>query len=234
MKKLIKNCKKGDSLYVAIYEPTKNYIFRVSITDIVRGDSYGIKPDVYKCEDSSGHKYEFEHENSDVHDSLIVDSDCAHLDHCDNKRVYTTYEAAVRFIEVMLESDIRDRLSRLEVLEEKNGPMINPLFIKKTKRHIEDYQKYKKIEIYDVSAYEDVTPDEIDAKLESRKIDVYKKYIETDHNGSIKGYVGKEFFVQSFDTVEEALEFIHKNDKSWYHGQRDMWFEGDTYFIKED
>ena len=232
-RKLIKDCKVGDTLYFAILkdDSIEDLIIPVSIEEIKRGDAFGIKPDVYVCKSIYGHgTYEFNHENSDVHDSLIVDTDYAYgKDDYGYKRFFTSYDAAVEWLMMEIKYDIIKKLERLEKLEKNNG-VKNDIFQKKTKECKVDYQPYKKIEIYDDS-WEN--PKTIDKVLENKKIKVYKQLIETDYYGNIK-YSGTEIFVKDFDYEEDALEYIFKHDKSRYNGKLDSWYEGDTYFIKEE
>ncbi len=232
--KLIKDCKVGDTLYLAILK--EDLIIPVSIEKIERSDSSGIKPDVYVCKSIYSYgTYEFNNENSDVHDSLIVDSDHAYCKDDDGfkdnyKRFYTSYDAAVEWLMVELKYDIIKKIERLERLEKNNGIKTN-IFQKKTKQCKIDYHPYKKIEIYDCGSWEE--PKTVNEALNDKKIKVYKKLIETDYYGVIK-YSGTEIFVEEFDYLEDALEYIFKHDKSRWHGDLDSWYEGDTYFIKED
>ena len=103
--KLIKDCKVGDTLYYVILQDgsTKDLIIPVSIEKIEMGDAFGIKPNVYKCKSiygSDSDTYEFNHTNSEQHDSLIVDTDYAYGKDDDGfktnyERFYTTYDGAV-------------------------------------------------------------------------------------------------------------------------------------------
>ena len=232
--KLIKDCEVGNTLYYATLKEgsIKDRIIPVSIVDIKRGDAW--QSDLYICKTggNSNITYEFEHQDSVRHDSLIVDSDyaCAKSEggygHENYKRFYTTYEAAITWIKY----DIMQNLRRLEHLEKKNG-VIDNIFQKKTYECKKDYHPYKKIVIYDCASYE--KPYDIDRVLNGKKIKVYKQLIETDCYGSEK-YQGDEHFVKEFDCKEDALDFIFKNDKSMFHGESDMWFEGYRYFIKID
>lgn len=228
--KLIKDCSVGDTLYYAIYEDgsTKDFIIPVSIQEIKRGGCFS--PDVYVCKSISFCEtiYEFHHENSDVHDSLIVDSDHAY-DQDKIGRFFTTYDRAVEWLMTELKYDIIKKIERLEKLEEKNGVKTN-IFQKKTVKCKKDYHPYKKITIYDCGSYEN--PKDVDKILKDKKIKVYKELIETDFYGNQKGYVGKEIFVKEFDCEEDALNYIFEHDKSRWHGGLDSWYEGDTYFIK--
>ena len=238
--KLIKDCKVGDTLYLAILKDgsAEDLIIPVSIEKIEMGDAFGIKPNVYKCKSiygSDSDTYEFNHTNSEQHDSLIVDSDHAYGKDDDGfkdnyKRFYTSYDAAVEWLMVELKYDIIKKIERLERLEKNNGIKTN-IFQKKTKECKIDYHPYKKIEIYDCGSWEE--PKTVDEALKDKKIKVYKKLIETDYYGVIK-YSGTEIFVEEFDYLEDALEYIFKHDKSRWHGGLDSWYEGDTYFIKED
>jgi hypothetical protein len=236
--KLIKDCKVGDTLYYVILKDgsTEDLIIPVSIEKIEGSDWFGVKPNVYKCKSIYGSDtYEFNHENSDTHDSLIVDTDYAYGKDDDGfknnyKRFYTSYDAAVEWLMTEIKYDIIKKINRLERLEKNNGVKTN-IFQKKTKECKVDYHPYKKIEIYDCSSWE--KPEDIDKALENKKIKVYKKLIETDYYGDIK-YSGTEIFVKEFDYVEDALEYIFEHDKSRWHGDLDSWYEGETYFIKED
>jgi len=230
--KLIKDCKVGDTLYYVILKD--DLIIPVSIEKIERSDSFGIKPNVYKCKSIQGNTtYEFNHEDSDTHGSLIIDTDYAYAKDDsgfnDNyKRFYTSYDAAVEWLMTEIKYDIIMKLVRLENLEKNNG-VTTDIFQKKTKQCEIDYHPYKKIIIYD--SWE--KPKTIDEALENKKIKVYKQLIETDHRGNIK-YSGSKRYVKSFDYVEDALEYIFKHDKSRYEGKLDYWYEGYTYFIKEE
>lgn len=231
-RKLIKDCKVGDTLYYAILKDgsTEDLIIPVSIEEIKKSDTFGIKPYVYVCKSIYGHgTYEFNHENSDVHDSLIVDTDYAYAkDGSGYKRFFTSYDAAVEWLMIELKYDIKKKLDRLERLEKENGVKTN-IFQKKTKECKINY--HRKIEIYDCGPWE--TPEDTDKVLENKKIKVYKQLIETDYYGNIK-YSGTKIFVKDFDYVEDALEYIFKHDKSRYHGKLASWYEGDTYFIKTE
>ena len=238
--KLIKDCKVGDTLYYVILKDgsTEDLIIPVSIEKIEMGDAFGIKPNVYKCKSIYGcdsDTYEFNHTNSEQHDSLIVDTDYAYGKDADGfknnyERFYTSYDAAVEWLMTEIKYDIIKKINRLERLEKNNGVKTN-IFQKKTKECRVDYHPYKKIEIYDCSSWE--KPEDTDKALENKKIKVYKKLIETDYYGDIK-YSGTEIFVKEFDYVEDALEYIFEHDKSRWHGDLDSWYEGETYFIKED
>ena len=236
--KLIKDCKVGDTLYYVILKDgsVEDLIIPVSIEEIKIGDAFGISPNVYVCKSIYGtDRYEFNHTNSEQHDSLIVDSDHAYAKDDDGfkdnyKRFYTSYDAAVEWLMVEIKYDIIKKLNRLERLEKNNGVKTN-IFQKKTKECKVDYHPYKKIEIYDCRSWEE--PKDIDKALENKKIKVYKKLIETDYYGDIK-YSGTEIFVKEFDYLEDAIEYIFKHDKSRWHGDLDSLYEGETYFIKED
>lgn len=236
--KLIKDCKVGDTLYYVILKDgsVEDLIIPVSIEEIKMGDSFGIKPNVYKCKSIYGSDtYEFNHENSEQHDSLILDTDYAYAKDDSGfknnyERFYTTYDGAVEWLMVEIKYDIIKKLNRLERLEKNNGVKTD-IFQKKTKECKIDYHPYKKIEIYDCNSWE--KPKDTDKALENKKIKVYKKLIETDYYGCIK-YSGIEIFVKEFDYIEDALEYIFKHDKSRRHGSLDSWYEGETYFIKED
>jgi len=235
--KLIKDCKVGDTLYLAILKDgsVEDLIIPVSIEEIKMGDAFGISPNVYVCKSIHGSdRYEFNHTNSEQHDSLIVDSDHAYgkseFGHDNYIRFYTSYDAAVAWLMVEIKYDIIKKLNRLERLERNNGVKTD-IFQKKTKECKVDYHPYKKIEIYDCSSWE--KPEDTDKALENKKVKVYKKLIETDYYGNIK-YSGTEIFIKDFDYTEDALEYIFKHDKSRWHGDLDSWYEGETYFIKED
>ena len=238
--KLIKDCKVGDTLYYVILKDgsTEDLIIPVSIKEIKRSDAFGISPNIYVCKSIYGSDsdiYEFNHTNSEQHDSLIVDTDYAYGKDADGfktnyERFYTSYDGAVEWLMTEIKYDIIKKIERLEKLERNNGIKTN-IFQKKTKQCKIDYHPYKKIEIYDCSSWEE--PKTVDKALENKKIKVYKKLIETDYYGDIK-YSGTEIFVKEFDYIEDALEYIFKHDKSRWHGDFDSWYEGDTYFIKED
>lgn len=230
MPKLIKDCKVGDTLYYVIKGGSDaDCIIPVSIKEIKIGGCFS--PDIYICKSISFCEtiYEFHHENSDFHDSLILDSDHAY-DQDKTGRFFTTYDAAVEWLMVELKYDIIKKIERLERLENNNGIKTN-IFQKKTKECKIDYHPYKKIEIYDCGSLE--KPKDIDKALKDKKIKVYKQLIETDYYGCIK-WSGTKIFVKEFDYKEDALEYIFKHDKSRFHGKLDSWYEGETYFIKED
>lgn len=230
--KLIKDCKVGDTLYYAIYEDgsTKDFIIPVSIQEIKKGGCF--LQDIYVCKAISFCEtiYEFNHETSDIHDSLIVDSDYAY-DKDKNGRFFTTYDAAVEWLMIEIKYDIIKKLKRLENLEKNNGVKTD-IFQTKTVECKKDYTKYKKVTIYDCNSLEN--PNDIDKILDGKKIKVYKKLIETDFHGNQRGYVGKEIFVKEFDCKEDAINYIFEHDKSRWHGGLYSWYEGETYFIKED
>lgn len=234
--KLIKDCEVGNTLYYAVLKDgsIEDRITPVSIVDIQRGSAW--ESDLYICKPSEESKvtYEFEHQDSVRHDSLIVDTDYAYAKSEDGhgheyyKRFFTTYEAAAEWLMIEIKADIIKNLRRLESLESKNG-VIDNIFQKKTYECKKNWYPYKKIVIYDCGSYE--RPYNIDRVLNGKKIKVYKQLIETDYYGSAT-YSGDEHFVKEFDCKEDALDFIFKNDKSRYHGKTDGWYEGYRYFIK--
>ena len=235
--KLIKDCKVGDTLYY-VYDPDFHIelnIFPVKIEEIKYGNEFE-GGDTYKCVHHTIHNeyyYEFKNENSDFHDSLIVDMDYAYDDK-NHGRFYTSYQGAVDYLIHNLQFNILKEIGRLERIEEKFGISDYNLFIKKTKKIRENYIDYKKIEIYDnISNYEEENIDILNEKLKNTKVKVYKQLIETDAYGNVR-WSGTELFIKEFDSIEEANIWIKENDKSYYHGNSEWGWEGDRYFIKED
>ena len=226
--KLIKDCKVGDTLYYASNTDGRDFIAPVVIEEIKRGS--WLEPDTYICKSVGccDFTYEFKHENSD-HDSLILDTDYAYSQD-DKDRFFTTYDAAVSWLMIELKYGILQKLSRLEKLEKQNG-VKKDIFQKKTIEGVENYQRHKKIVIYDICSDESIK--HVNRVLEGKKVKVYKKLIETNHRGDTK-YSGNDIFVKDFDCMEDALEYIHENDNSRSHGEMKRWYEGETYFIKED
>ena len=244
MAKLLKNCKKGDALYYVLdpnktdnqgiehFQVYKRYIEEIKYgSEFDGGDTFICK----SCTLRSESTYQFKHENSDCHDSLILDTDYAHDD---KGRYFTTYQAAVDFLNITLQCRLLKTLEKLEWVEKNVGTTKDGVITKKTKEFREDYSNYKKVvvEIYDIPRYKNKSTGWVDNKLEGKKVKVYKKQIETDVYGCEKYYGFKPYeeFVADFDSIEEALDWMHKNDKSYYEGKSDIWYEGDRYFIKED
>ena len=238
--KLIKDCQKGDTLY-HVYDPnfySDNLdIFPVKIEEIIYGTEFD-GGDTYKCIHYTtgyyNHEYTFKHLNSDRHDSLILDTDYAR-DSKNNARFYTTYQNAVDFLINSIQFKIRKNLQMLEKVEKDFGPASYNAIIKKTKEYYdkEHDRTYKKIEIYDIDSWDKRTPSWLDENLKNEKVKVYKQLIETDSYGSVI-WSGTEIFVKEFDSIEEANAWMKENDKSYYHGESDIWFEGERYFIKKD
>lgn len=237
MEKLIKDCKVGDLLYYVsdpdFHENRDDEIFQVKITEIKRGGEFE-GGDTFKCERSET-VYTFKHQNSDFHDSLIVDTDyaCYTKDGYCEGRFYTTYQAAVDFLINGLQYKLLHDLERLDDAELKFGLAKYNAFQKITNEITVDYEKYKKTEIYDLTSFSDKTPTWVNRQLKNKKVKVYKRLVETDAYGSVR-WSGTDIFVKEFDSIEEANRFMKENDKSYYHGESDFWYEGDRYFIKED
>ena len=232
--KLMKDCKVGDTLYYVqdpMHHPGNDtfHIYPRSIEKI----EHGYIHDTFTCKNIGGNStYTFTHEDSVNHDSLIVDMDYAH-DKEDNGRYFTTYEGAVDFVNNQLQYRLLHIIKQLEWVEKHLGFTNDNAIVKKTREVKSNYTNYKKIEIYDIPRGSEKSPKWLDKKLKDKKVKVYKKHIETDHNGSVCS-TKYEKFVKDFDTIEDAQRWMHKHDKSYYHGKSDMWFEGDRYFIKED
>lgn len=237
--KLIKDCKVGDTLYY-VQDPMHhpgNDTFHIYPRSIEKID-HGYIHDTFTCKSISLYgesTYTFTHTDSDSHDSLILDTDYAY-DKEDNGRYFTTYEGAVTFVNIQLQYRLHLVLKQLEWAEKHLGFADHHIFIKKTNKIRDGYTDYKKIELYDILNSDGKTTQWLDKKLKDKKVKVYKKHVETDHNGSERSYSFKPYeeFVKDFDTIEDAQRWMHKHDKSYYHGKSDMWFEGDRYFIKED
>ena len=216
-------------MYYVIFKSadgTKDDIRKIVIEDI-KHDSFA--HDTYLCKFlGDDFHVSFTNCSSDL-DDLILDSDHAYVDNYDYKRVYTSYQGALDYMYLHLQMSIKKDLERLELIEKNLGFGKDIAFSKKTYTCKEDYRRYKKIEIY---TNWDEKPKDVDKILENKKVNVYKKLIETDYYGHTK-YSGEEHFVESFDTLEEALEFVQKNDKSRHEGRTDSWFEGYKYYIKD-
>jgi hypothetical protein len=236
--KYIKDCKVGDVLYCVLYpsfyDDYIGDIFQVTIKDIKYGSEFD-GGDTYKCSryDAAGieREYIFQNQTSDRHDSLILDTDYAYYGN--EGMFYTTYQAAVDFLINKLQRYVLKSLRNLEDAESKFGLAKYNCFQKRTNKVKQDYKSYKKYEIYDINSYSDKSPNWVDKQLKGKKVKVYKKLIETNCYGSVK-WSGSDIFVQEFDSIEEANRFMKENDKSYYHGKSDRWFEGDRYFIKDD
>lgn len=236
--KLIKDCKVGDALFyvfnISFY--SINYgslnIYKRYIEEIIRGSEWD-GGDTFKVKSYAGYQneyhYEFKHLDSS-HDSLIVDSDVAYDD---KGKYYTSYEAAKEHILRELQSNVRQALEHLETAEMKLGLTKDNLFIKRTKETTIDYKRYKKVEIYDIPYFDHMNPNKVDKVLADKKYNVYKRYIATNGLGRVNYQSDTEYFVQAFDTLEEANEFMKENDKSYFRGENDWDFEGYRYYIKE-
>lgn len=238
--KLIKDCKVGDTLYyvpnISFYniQYGNNYIRTRSIEKIEYGCSWN-GGDVYKIKEWGGlhnddYHYEFKHISSN-HDDLILDTDYA--SDSDGGKYFTTYEAARNELIHNLQLDVRKALEHLETAEMKYGEAKENFFIKRTKTIEINNRPYRKVEIYDINYFEHVNPGKLDKAQVCKKYNVYKRYISTNGLGRENYRSKDEYFVQGFDSLEEANAFIKENDKSYYRGESDWDFEGYRYYIKD-
>lgn len=239
--KLLINCKIGDPVYIVNTKSKSDSgildcIRQYFIKDIIHhGNGIFTAGTTYKLEKISLHytdKYEFNHSSS-IDDELIVDSE--HGYGKDGDRIYTTYQGALDYLISDIKCDILKQLRRLEYIEEHLGTSDNSSIVIRTKKMEYNWHKINKREIYEDIYSDDANKDiqEINEKLKNQKIEVWKNYVEYDGEGETAYSSKEEYFHKAFDTLEEAEEWIWKNDKSrGICGKNNDIYEGYHYYIK--
>lgn len=251
MAKLFKDLKKGDPVYMVKYTSNipdyhtdnikKVYVDEKKFgTEYDGGDLYRLKKyHVY----GSDEVYEIRHENSDCHDSLLLDTDYAYGrsgTNTEGYRFYTTYQGALNYLIQKIQIDIRKQLKRLEDVETRYGMSDANLITVKTQSVYEQkdhWQHLKKIEIYDIADWDKINCKFIDKSLKDKQYEVWSKYVEYDALGrkiNPDSIYIKDILVKKFDTLQEANAWVFKNDKSRSTcGEGTPFFEGKHYYVKE-
>jgi hypothetical protein len=242
-RKLVKDCKPGDLLYMVKYDrDLPDYIHdsitRIVIREIVPGTEFS-GGDLIRCEYISvfnaNTEYEFRHMTSD-HDDLLLDTDFLY---CDGKyegcRCYTSYQGALDYLVHSIQYNVMKQLERLETISETLGISENqPIDISTTYVTNGD-RRYKKKEIYDTGLYPEDSICTIKKSFKPVKTEVRRTHVELDALGRTKHnvYSWDEKF-REFDTQEEANKWIFENDESrWPCESGKSFFEGYRYYIKK-
>lgn len=253
MSKLFKNLKKGDPVYMVKY--TSNIpdyycpddIRKLWVDEIKYGSEFE-GGDLYKLKRVNvfgrDEVYEIRHENSDRHDSLLLDTDFDHGNNGTNTegyRFYTTYQEALNYLIIEIQSNISKQLKRLEDIETRLGVADRNIITIKT-RSVYDQKDHwrhlKKTEIYNTCWCDDsVNCNYIDKSLKDKQYEVWSKLVEYDALGRKMNHDSiyiKDLLVKKFDTLQEANAWVFKNDKSRSTcGEGTPFFEGEHYYVKE-
>lgn len=252
MVKLFKDLKEGNPVFMVKYTSNipdylRDDIRKLYVDKVIYGSDWE-GGDLYKLRRinvfSADEYYEIRHENSERHDDLTLDTDYAYGKNGTNTegyRFYTTYQGALNYLIREIQVNILDQLKRLEDIETRLGVSDENLITIKTRSVYEqkDYwQHLKKIEIYNVCWFDDkINCNFIDNNLKDKQYEVWSKYVEYDALGRKTNqdskYI-KDILVKKFDTLQEANEWVFKNDKSRTPCEEGTpFFEGDHYYVKE-
>lgn len=253
MTKLFKDLNEGNPVFMVKYTSNipdyycPDHIRKLYVDKIIYGTEFE-GGDLYKLKRthvfSADEVYEIRHENSDRHDSLLLDSDFAYGNNVTNTegyRFYTTYQGALNYLIQQIQINISKQLKRLEDIETRLGVSDRNLITIKTKSVYEQkdhWSHLKKTEIYDTCWFNDkINCNFIDNSLKDKQYEVWSKYVEHDALGRKTNHDSiyiKDKLVKKFDTLQEANAWIFKNDKSRTPCEEGTpFFEGDHYYVKE-